>query len=406
MTTDAGRWMAAIWGPLGPDHLVEVTVKTPSGKWIANHDTVEGTIEAAERGVFTQLAQKGNDVYAGLVGLHSKPTEFGQRGSRTLRDFGTCLWLDVDCVAPGRSKQNLFETVDEAMESIDKIGMTLGLGVADVVVHSGWGVHVAWLLSTPTNPAHLSVAVRLIENALAEASGKHVDHVGDATRVLRVPGTINRRGGDAWVTLVRCDTDRRRTWTGVRFALGITDAALAVTVNQDPGRAGAGRFTIDNRPLMDVPTLFEATTSWGDVLFPFGWSKAHSSSTEESWLRPGKEDDQSAGERSGVVYADNPGLLVVYTDAPTGLSNFRGAEGRVGAGIGSIDRWRAWVDLMWDGDASAATADALERAMQAEGDLGTWPGVFIDELTKECEVGLAWASRSRVSAADRWARGL
>jgi hypothetical protein len=399
--------MTAIWGPLGPDHLVEVTVKTAGqGKWISDHQTLTDTLAAANDGTFAALADKGHDVYAGIIGLHSKPTEFGQRGSRHLRDAGACLWMDVDCVAPGRGKANLFETVDEAIEQIDALGLRLGIGVADVVVHSGWGVHVAWLLNEPVPPAHLSVAVHTIESALAEASGKHVDHVGDATRVLRIPDTINRRGEPARVTLVRCDESRRRTWNEIRFALVLSDAALSSATDERPGTAGVGRYTQENRPLLDASTLFEATTSWGDVLHPFGWTRISSSSSEEAWLRPGKEDDRSSGERSGVVYADNPGLLVLFTDAPTGLKNLRGSESRVVAGAGSIDRWRAWVDLMWDGDTSAALADACARAVEGEGNLGTWPGDFIDALTKEYAIGIAWANKSRLVAADRWARGL
>jgi hypothetical protein len=410
MTHESARWMQAVWGALGPDHLVEATVKIPNGKWVSRHMPLSETIAEADTGIYTRIAARAkNDVYAGMVGLSQAPEGEG-RGSSALRDAGGCLWMDVDCVAPGRGKANLFETIDEALTAIDATGQALGLGSADVVVNSGWGVHVAWLLSEPVPPLHLSIAIRMIENALSERSGRHVDHVGDATRVLRIPGTLNRRGGDGPdalpVTLERCIEDRRRSWDSIRFALGITDSVLAKTVHEATTQRGGTAFSFEGRALLDAPSLFEMTTSWRDVLLPFGWTCVGTNDSEESWIRPGKEDDQSLGERSAVVYADAPGLLVVYTDSPTGLTSLHGTNNRISAGAGSIDRWRAWVDLMWDGNWGAALNDALTRAYDGEGDLGTWPGEFIDELTKECEVAMRWAQSSHVAAVDRWARGL
>ena len=406
MKTEAQEWMTAVWSPLGLDHIIEVSLKTKSGQWKSVHSPLADAIEAAGKGTFTKFAEQGNDVYAGLIGLSKAPDGPGKRGSSSLRDFGACIWMDVDCVAPGRSKQNLFETVEDAIEQIDSAGRYLGIGPADVVVHSGWGVHVAWLLSEPAPANNLSAAVRMVENTLSSLTGKHVDHVGDVTRVLRIPGTFNRRGEDAKVTLVRCDTSNRRTWESLKFSLGLSDEMLNRVVSPVERKDSLGGYTKDNRPLMDIPSLFEATTKWSDVLTPFGWTLVSSNDREDSWLRPGKEDDRSTGERSGVVYADTPGLMVLYTDAPTGLNNLRMTDDRAGAGSGCIDRWRAWVDLMWDGDFKSALEDASKRAFDAEGDLGTWPDTFIDELTQEYSLGIRWAQKSRVAAVDLIARGL
>ena len=84
------------------------------------------------------------------------------------------------------------------------------------------------------------------------------------------------------------------------------------------------------------------TLSWSDVLEPHGWrcvtgSDPAGRGREEVWERPGKPEVSTGEphERSAVVYADRPGLLVVYSDSP--LCGFAGGlrgSGRRGDGAG------------------------------------------------------------------------
>ena len=113
----------------------------------------------------------------------------------------------------------------------------------------------------------------------------------------------------------------------------------------------------------DLDRIADEVLEWAQVLEPAGWrcvSDPERRGTEQVWERPGKDVGSGSGpERSAVVYADRPDLLVVYSDSPwTGLSaGLRGGGHRgSSAGVGVIDKWRAWVDLSFGGVRSEAEA--------------------------------------------------
>jgi putative DNA primase/helicase len=153
------------------------------------------------------------------------------------------LWLDIDHV-----------TVEEVRDRIK----AAGLPEPSIIVHSGNGCHVYWLLSEPyliddagdPDPVHaefidqgddkkkkvrkyrlegkeklyldiksnvpeLSVKAQLIQDVIAGIASKvGGDHTQDLSRILRIPGTMNRKdekNGKTPVpcTLVECDPNRR-----------------------------------------------------------------------------------------------------------------------------------------------------------------------------------------------------
>ena len=107
------------------------------------------------------------------------------------------LWLDVDFGAAGHKKKNLPPTQADAESLIVSLGIE-----PSIVVFSGHGLQPWWLFKEPwifDNEAERAKGAALAENwsKLLRSKAKHrgwdQDGVGDLARVLRVPGTTNKK---------------------------------------------------------------------------------------------------------------------------------------------------------------------------------------------------------------------
>jgi hypothetical protein len=127
------------------------------------------------------------------------------------------LWADID-FGPNHKGKNIPPDLDTATHIIERLGVP-----PSIVVHSGHGLQPWWLfkefLPVPMPPEDavtlkLHIAddpVRLSERwgatikAVAHANGYTVDSVHDLARVLRPPGTMNRKAKPVQVTAVASD---------------------------------------------------------------------------------------------------------------------------------------------------------------------------------------------------------
>jgi hypothetical protein len=425
-TPDAAR--AALHGlygwTRGTGELVEVSIKSPRGKWHSQHWDVD-TLLATE--TIKQLgwwSSQGREVYMGCVGLTGRPAKEWRRGGAALRGRAGALWLDVDCEAPGREGDDYFSTVGQAVDVVDAaLGSTLA--DASLVVGSGWGIQYWIPLAEPVSGAEASRVVRALVGWLTEVTAKQIDRVWDVTRVMRMPGTLNWRAGpddeDAVPTGILRWPDPARAGRG-RLQLANVSEVLGAQVNDvlatdddadvrvpdadvldwlleryalgtdtDTDVTGAPRPPL-GEVLGDLDRLATKELDWADVLEPYGWrctSGAEGRDREQVWERPGKVE-RGLGERSAVVYADKPELLVVYSDSPsTGFSAGLRGSGRRGdgAGVGVISKFRAWVDLEHAGD----VAEARRQVTSGTGE---------DEVAER--LGKAW--RSEMSWVTEWGR--
>ncbi len=138
---------------------------------------------------------KTKEVYFG-VGLAGR--NFGRRNSSSDIVAIVGLWADIDLAAPWRAEKPLPRTVDEARTILDRLPLA-----PSVLVDSGHGLHAYWLFKEPwvfeTDDERIKAAktargwVETVRNA-ARGLGWDVDSVGDLARVLRLPGTVNRKG--------------------------------------------------------------------------------------------------------------------------------------------------------------------------------------------------------------------
>lgn len=128
------------------------------------------------------------------------------------------LWSDIDIAHPVHKKSDsLPPTIDAAMELVDAIGLP-----PSVVIDSGHGLYPMWFFTKPwvfASDDDRSAAIGLANRWKAtiahhaEARGWKVDAVADLARILRPPGSFNRKDPDDVrpVTILRFEEGLRYT---------------------------------------------------------------------------------------------------------------------------------------------------------------------------------------------------
>jgi hypothetical protein len=208
-------------------------------------------------------------------------------------------------------------------------------------VNSGGGLYPWWLLNQPMclDEASLPVAATLSaqwQTALAVGArglGYHYGSVGDLSRVLRLPGTVNRKVADMpRPCVIESNGGPRYSVTDlkghVEFALG----ALGVNplTVRTPGKR-RNRTTGDT--LFDPPWQpvapktgspfddFETHIDWAEILEPYGITEVerpYSNDGERHWLRPtipGRPAPTSPYSMKTGWSADRDWLYVHSTEA-------------------------------------------------------------------------------------------
>lgn len=122
------------------------------------------------------------------------------------------VWLDVDYLSPTHKKTNL-PTKEAARELLDSMGLP-----PTITIHTGHGYQAWWLfkeLWVLEDDAERTRAETLTKSwcgtlrAKCRAKGWDADQVGDLPRVLRLPGTWNRKEVPRRVDILEMVLDRR-----------------------------------------------------------------------------------------------------------------------------------------------------------------------------------------------------
>ena len=152
-----------------------------NGKTIQRfYQTVDNLVEAAGN-----FDHDGYDAYFALA-------TFGDNNSRKADNVShlKSLFLDLDC---GEGKP--YATQHEAIKALQEFCRALRIPKPSVIVNSGRGVHVYWVLDRGyARDEWVPAAERL--KAACSQSGLHADPAVtlDAARILRIPGTHNYKG--------------------------------------------------------------------------------------------------------------------------------------------------------------------------------------------------------------------
>lgn len=344
----------------------------------------------------------------GAIGLYVRQTSLSRapvNGRGTIADSLALpgLWIDGDTASPAHKhqpcpggaacvherkhrRQVLPLPADAA--AVWAIVAEAGLPMPTVTQATGNGVYGYWLLDVPrvVEPTKLGVEARLSERlhrqlqAAARRLGLHYGPLGDLPRVLRLPGTLNRKpgtpGGSASSHLTTDGTGARFTWPEM---VGMVEEAEALTIRLDaaarpetaaqplsrglgapgaplgaPGAPAAvqarERLVQANSPIDD----FNARADWlRDVLLPAGWA-LHSRPGDQTWVtRPGK--DPADGHSASINGTGVNTMHVFSSDA----APFEADENYTLAG--------AWRELHHGGADGDPTWSATNRDLRQRG---------------------------------------
>lgn len=312
-------------------HVVRMWLTTVHGQssghlWIGSaHDRFRGRavdtcdphwVERAGQYIDQLDATGTPGIYLRTTTLRTPP-EHGRGGDNDSHTLPG-LAADLDMAGPGhKTAKPLPDNPDKARLIVEESG----LPDPSIWIHSGGGLYAWWLLDQPhTIGADLDRIKRLAarwQDPLAAASerlGWSYGRLGDLARILRIPGTVNRKSAMPAPATCRilADTGRRYTLENLRGCL--TDALAAMPAPEPvriPARTAARRNG-DLTPWDD----FEARTDWADILLPHGWALHSAHGRMRYWTRPGKDRRDGFSASTGRGQHDN---LWVFTDAAAGF---------------------------------------------------------------------------------------
>ena len=307
------QWVDLVYPNDGTDEQLYVSASTPAG--------------------WRQTAYRRADVPQGVAlaeleapqGTYLSACSFtpgtDRKAEHAHRLFG--IWSDLDIAGPGH-KHDPAKAEGRALPPDEReaarIVVESGLPAPTAWVHSGGGLYAWWLLDAPTLAAGLGDLVATWQRILGESAKRLGWHygtgVGDLARVLRVPGTINRKAG-----LARpCRLDHM---AGPRYTLDdLLTAAVALKPTEPVASArpaspdpfsGPARVNAPARVGTSPLDAYEAATSWTELLETFGWVHVQTVGAEERWRHPDASHPESAtvnhnGTDRLKCFSDNAGL--------------------------------------------------------------------------------------------------
>ncbi len=161
--------------------------------------------------------------------------------------FMRSFFLDLDC-GPGK----MYASKKEAVIALDAFLTSSGLAALGRpwLVDSGGGVHVYWPLDKDVPIAAWKVIAQMLKQTAVQHQFK-IDHTvtADASRVLRMPGTHNRKyGADRMVTLRQMGD----VFSLTAISEQLTPVTTETSVSTAPGRSM--QLVLPGKPLNKAPS--------------------------------------------------------------------------------------------------------------------------------------------------------
>lgn len=183
---DAATFTKGLWGTIAPQHRIQV--------W--RLDDKRAHLCMSWTGVAGYAGQGAADVYTGVALTHAKAPSGSQRPRATDARAIAGLWLDIDI--NGGPEDKTGAASDQAA------ALTLARAVQEptVIIDSGYGLHCWYLFDSGPwifrDHADQQLAARAASGWVAlhrTHADFHLDSVGDLARLMRLPGTVNAKGG-------------------------------------------------------------------------------------------------------------------------------------------------------------------------------------------------------------------
>lgn len=156
--------------------------------------------------VALHLDSKGETVFYALASFketyHNDFQQERVKRTRTNVDKLKALWLDIDFKVAGG--------LNDALSSLSTFLVKTGFAKPTAIVHSGNGIHVYWALVEAIPMAEWLPLAQAFK-ALCQAHDLPADHMctADASRVLRPPGTHNRKQEALPVKILKVDPNQK-----------------------------------------------------------------------------------------------------------------------------------------------------------------------------------------------------
>lgn len=192
---DAAGFLALLWQGAGGDGWLTFFAKAPEGKKATAAFPVSKLAEAHN---WAMVQAKTANVWHG-VGLRKADPGKGRRGEAEDVVALPGVWMDLDVKGPGHAQENLPATIEEALDFINALPLKPTL-----IVFTGGGLQPYWLfpeLLRLSSKAEWTRAKALSERwqraiiGMGRDRGWKLDNTADLPRVLRLPGTWNRKTG-------------------------------------------------------------------------------------------------------------------------------------------------------------------------------------------------------------------
>jgi len=346
-------WLERVYGQA--PGLLSVAHQDKGGKFHAAGGTVDTHNDAAQLVARLDRAS-AHSIYLRTTTLAARPSA-GERGGVADALALPGFWADVDFGDVGHrhdpAKHDGRPLPPDAAEA-KRIVTESGLPAPSLWVHSGGGLYPWWLLDQPLilddQNRHGITAMSASWQQALQRSAHRIGYeygagVGDLARVLRIPGTVNRKDGKARPCHVVQDD-------GTAYTLAdLTSALQKATPAPSPSPAPAAplpRSAFDTTPRTGASAfdLLDQHATFDDILTGADWIRCtagHASNIEACWTRPGNPEHSC----SAHTLAAMPEALVVFSES-AGLP--------VGAGQ-KLTRGRLFAHLWHHGDERASALD-------------------------------------------------
>lgn len=280
------------------------------------------------------------------MGTIKTGTQTDGRGSLDDSETLFALWADIDIDGPGHKHdpakyegRRLPPDEDTARRLVEH------LPPPTVWVRSGGGLYPMWLPQRPwliaehPDLGQLSADLQVRIQEAATALGYHYGAgIGDLARILRIPGTVNRKvpGSPTMCEVLPGGSGRRYTYEELRAVVPVVQkaptrgpAAPSVaplpripTAPRTTTRLAAPKSAYDEPPGAVGPLDdFARRHDLGSLLEDDGWTFAYEHQGRRHYARPGKSPRDGV---SGNVYSDQGRQVLYVFSEEAGLPTMRG----------------------------------------------------------------------------------
>jgi hypothetical protein len=204
---DALAFLRWLYGDDAPGWLTISTFDAQPTQWFQ-------ASQLEQVATYCQAIARRYNVYFGLGLRHEQLADGRGESTDVLGIPG--LWVELDIQHAVHSRVNLPETIEDALALVQK---ALPLAPS-LTIRSGYGIHVYWLFrelwvfddeKDRQAAYHLLHRLQATVKGCAELHGCDVDSTFDLARVLRIPGTYNRKIADdpRPVEIIEANPDQR-----------------------------------------------------------------------------------------------------------------------------------------------------------------------------------------------------